>query len=199
MSTSRDLTIHIDGAARGNPGPAAFAYVITGDGELPVEAAGRLGDTTNNVAEYTALVRALERALELGGDRLLIHSDSELLVKQMNGEYKVKNANLRELFDQAQKLSESFADVALQHVRREHNKRADQLCNDALDGKLSAGKVAAPKVARRTGGPAEPVRRELLQLLEAAAASWGNGQGQEPAALCEQLWEVLVKHGVVKK
>jgi ribonuclease HI len=94
MSAARDLQINIDGAARGNPGPAAFAYVITREGAPPVEAAGCIGIATNNVAEYTALVRALERARDLGGKRLLIRSDSELLVKQMNGVYKVKNDSL---------------------------------------------------------------------------------------------------------
>src|SRR5207253_10930089 len=84
------LTINIDGAARGNPGPAAYAYVIARDGQPVLEEAGCLGTATNNVAEYTALVKALERAVELGGKRVLIRSDSELLVKQMSGESRVK-------------------------------------------------------------------------------------------------------------
>src|SRR5947209_11368241 len=97
MSKGAVLTINIDGGARGNPGPAAFAYVITQDGHLLTEEAGCLGTATNNLAEYTALVRALERAAELGGEHLLIRSDSELLVKQMNGQYRVKNPQLKVL------------------------------------------------------------------------------------------------------
>src|SRR5439155_4913569 len=87
MSEAARLLIHIDGAARGNPGPAAFAYVIAREGHPVVEHAECMGETTNNVAEYTALVRALERAGELGGQHVLVKSDSELLVKQMNGVY----------------------------------------------------------------------------------------------------------------
>src|SRR5262245_25371149 len=141
---SFNININIDGAARGNPGPAAFAYVITRDGEPPVEHAGCLGEATNNIAEYTALVRALERAAELGAARVHGRSDSEVLVKQMNGEYKVKNASLRELYDQAQELAARFKAVSVEHVRREQNKRADQLCNDALDGRRRAAPDESP-------------------------------------------------------
>src|SRR5207253_4288729 len=90
------LTIHTDGAARGNPGPAAYAYVIAREGQPPVEEAGLLGETTNNQAEYIALVKALAHALDLGAQhRVVVHSDSELMVKQLNGEYRVKNEELR--------------------------------------------------------------------------------------------------------
>src|SRR2546423_8576915 len=126
------MTIHVDGAARGNPGPAAFAYVITGAGRAAVEHAERLGTATNNVAEYTALVRALERAAGLGLRRVAVCSDSELMVKQMNGEYSVKNADLKELYAAARALARRFDVVTLRHVRRAENRRADQLCNDAL-------------------------------------------------------------------
>ena len=137
MDEATLLTIHTDGASRGNPGEAAFAYVISRDGQPSLEGAGRLGQMTNNQAEYTALVRALEHALELGPQhRVLIHSDSELMVKQMNGEYRVKNEDLRDLYEQACSLRRRFeGPVTIRHVRREQNKRADQLCNEALDGK----------------------------------------------------------------
>jgi ribonuclease HI len=128
------VTIHTDGAARGNPGPAAFAFVITRDGEPDIEEHGCLGNTTNNVAEYTALVRALARAVEVGAERAVVYSDSELMVKQMNGEYRVKNADLKDLYLQAKGLTSRFASVTIRHVRREQNGRADQLCNRALDG-----------------------------------------------------------------
>lgn len=137
MTETEVLTIYTDGASRGNPGAAAFAYVISREGQPPIEEAECLGDATNNQAEYTALVRALERALQLGPHhRLLIHSDSELMVKQMNGEYRVKNADLRDLYEQACALRQRFAnEVTIRHVRRALNKRADELCNQALDGK----------------------------------------------------------------
>src|SRR5882724_2747250 len=93
-------TVHIDGAARGNPGPGAYAFVLARPGHPPLEMAETLGRTTNNVAEYTALVHALERAAEMHGRRLVVYSDSELLVKQMNGEYRVKNEDLKALYDE---------------------------------------------------------------------------------------------------
>src|SRR5881398_493972 len=105
MNSVEAVTIYTDGAARGNPGPAAFAYVIRRtDGGILEEHSQCMGETTNNVAEYTALVRALERALALGAKKVLLHSDSELMVKQMRGEYKVKNEGLRDLYEQASEL-----------------------------------------------------------------------------------------------
>jgi len=128
-------TVHIDGASRGNPGPAAYAFsMVLADGEI-IEQAEPMGKTTNNVAEYTALVEALHRAAAAGVTHLDVYSDSELLVKQMRGEYKVKNADLKVLVDEAKQLMISFGDVRFEHVRREQNKRADELCNLALDGK----------------------------------------------------------------
>ena len=118
MGEPSTFTIHIDGAARGNPGPAAFAYVIERDGEPPIEDKGCLGTSTNNQAEYTALVKVLERAAQLQARRLLIHSDSELLVKQMNGVYRVKNEDLRQLYEQAKRLAAQFERVTLRHVLR---------------------------------------------------------------------------------
>jgi ribonuclease HI len=191
------LTINIDGAARGNPGPASFAYVIAADGRPPIEFGSRLGDTTNNVAEYTALVRALERAAELGAKRLLIRSDSELLVKQMNGQYKVKNEQLRELFDKAQSLSRRFDVVTIRHVRREENKEADRLCNEALDGKKGGG--AAPKKEKKSPGRADAVREDAVACLEAAAAAWRRGESVSAAVVWEQLWSILEENGALRK
>ena len=138
MSDVPLLTIHTDGASRGNPGASAFSYVISRKSGPVIEDSGCLGDMTNNQAEYTALVRALERALKLGPEhRVTLHSDSELMVKQMKGEYKVKNEELRPLYKRAKELADRFAGgVSFVHVRRELNKRADQLGNDALDGKF---------------------------------------------------------------
>src|SRR5438309_3409907 len=118
MAETGLLTIHTDGASRGNPGAAAYAYVITRGGQLLVEEAGCLGELTNNQAEYTALVRALEHALELGPEhRVLVHSDSELMVKQMNGQYKVKHVDLRPLYEEARDLARQFRErVTFRHV-----------------------------------------------------------------------------------
>src|SRR5829696_7357829 len=115
-------TMHIDGAARGNPGPAAYAVVIARPGQPAVEDAATLGTATNNVAEYTALVKGLERAADLGLRRLAVFSDSELLVKQMNGEYRVKHPDLLPLYQEATRLQRQFDDVSISHVRREMNK-----------------------------------------------------------------------------
>jgi ribonuclease HI len=134
MDTNGEYIIYTDGAARGNPGPAAWAVVLEKPDASVVEQSGDLGETTNNVAEYTALVRALELAHTQGGKRLKIHSDSELMVRQMQGIYKVKNAGLLALYKQASELVKKFEKVVFQHVRREQNKRADELCNEVLDG-----------------------------------------------------------------
>src|SRR5262245_44129634 len=115
MSTA-PVHVYIDGAARGNPGPAAFAFVMTRGRQLVLEEACCLGNKTNNVAEYTALIKALQRAAELGERNLLIHSDSELLVKQMNGLYRVKNKDLQILHDEAKDLLDRFDSVKIQHV-----------------------------------------------------------------------------------
>jgi ribonuclease HI len=128
--------VHIDGAARGNPGPAAFAFVVARPGQPLIEESGCFGKATNNVAEYTALIRALERLCELGERNLVISSDSELLVRQMNGDYRVKNKDLQRLHDRAQQLCRGFESVTIKHVARSQNSHADRLCNEALDGEL---------------------------------------------------------------
>jgi ribonuclease HI len=123
-----------DGGARGNPGPAAYGYVLEADDGTVLAAHGEaIGEATNNVAEYRALVAGLEKAGELGVDELEVVSDSELLVKQMRGEYKVKNEALRELSMQASGLARQLGAVTYTAVRREHNELADQLVNEALD------------------------------------------------------------------
>ena len=123
-----------DGGARGNPGPAAFGYVLETDDGTVLDARGqRIGVATNNVAEYRALVAGLEAALARGVTELEVVSDSELLVKQMRGEYKVKNPALRALNDEASRLARELGDVTYTAVRREHNELADRLVNDALD------------------------------------------------------------------
>jgi len=123
-----------DGGARGNPGPAAFGYVLeTEDGHVLDARGEAIGVATNNVAEYRALLAGLEKAVELGVDEVEVVSDSELLVRQMRGEYKVKNAALRELWLQAGALAAQLSSVRYTAVRREHNELADALVNAALD------------------------------------------------------------------
>jgi ribonuclease HI len=123
-----------DGGARGNPGPAASAYIIeAADGTVLAAHGEAIGVATNNVAEYRALVAGLERARDLGLDEVEVVSDSELLVKQMRGDYKVKNEALRELSLEATRLAREIGDVRYTAVRREHNELADQLVNEALD------------------------------------------------------------------
>ena len=123
-----------DGGARGNPGPAASAYVIEAEDGTVVAAHGEaIGTATNNVAEYRALIAGLERAPEVGVTELEVLSDSELMVKQMRGEYKVKNPALQELFLEASRAARPLHRVTYTHVRREHNELADRLVNEALD------------------------------------------------------------------
>jgi ribonuclease HI len=124
-----------DGGARGNPGPAAYGYVLeTDDGTVLAAHGEAIGTATNNVAEYRALVAGLAKALDLSVDEVEVVSDSELLVKQMRGEYKVKNEALRELSDEATRLGRQLRSVSYTAVRREHNELADRLVNEALDG-----------------------------------------------------------------
>ena len=126
-----------DGGARGNPGPAAFAYVLEAEDGTVLEARSEaIGIATNNVAEYRALTAGLARAAELGVTELEVVSDSELLVKQMRGEYRVKNAALRELSLEATRLARALQRVRYRAVRRESNELADRLVNDALDAAL---------------------------------------------------------------
>jgi probable phosphoglycerate mutase len=123
-----------DGGARGNPGPAAYGYVLEAEDGTVLDARGeRIGIATNNVAEYRALVAGLAKAAELGVDELDVMSDSELLVRQMRGEYRVKNAALRELSSEAARLARRIGRVTYSAVRREHNELADRLVNEALD------------------------------------------------------------------
>jgi ribonuclease HI len=123
-----------DGGARGNPGPAAYAYVLEAEDGTVLAAHGEtIGVATNNVAEYRALVEGLRKAVELHVDGLEVVSDSELVVHQMRGEWKIKNDALRALWEEAQDLAAQLGNVRYKAVRREHNELADRLVNEALD------------------------------------------------------------------
>jgi ribonuclease HI len=129
------LVVHVDGGARGNPGPAAAAAVITdpSDGTVLDEATELLGETTNNVAEYRGLLLGLQRARALGADEVDVYNDSELVAKQVNGEYKVKHAAMKPLHAQALAALGGFARWSLRSVPRAQNADADALVNQALD------------------------------------------------------------------
>lgn len=127
-----------DGGARGNPGPAAYGYVLEAEDGTVLDSRGEaIGVATNNVAEYSGLVAGLTKAVELGVGELEVVSDSELMVRQMTGAYRVKNEGLKPLFLKASELARGIGKVSYRAVRREHNKLADQLVNEALDAAIS--------------------------------------------------------------
>jgi len=135
------VTINCDGAARGNPGPAgAGAVVVAEDGTVLAEVAEGLGETTNNVAEYTAVIRGLEEAQRLGAREVLLRSDSQLLINQLTGRYRVKALHLQPLHRQVRELLQSFDRVDLEHVPRERNAAADALANLGVDRWLADGR-----------------------------------------------------------
>ncbi len=128
------IIAHVDGGSRGNPGPAASAFVLTdAEGKQLLAKAVFLGEATNNVAEYTAALRALQAAKSLGTKQVTLYSDSELLVRQLNKQYKVKSEQLRPLFAKAVALLEDFDNWQVRHILRKDNEQADQLVNRALD------------------------------------------------------------------
>ena len=128
------LSIHTDGGARGNPGPAAIGAVIFDEKRAIVrEISEYIGRATNNQAEYRALIRGLEDAKKLGASSVSIVMDSELIIKQLKGEYKVRDKGLQPLFAEAWNVLQSFSSYSVKHVPRAKNKRADELVNRALD------------------------------------------------------------------
>ncbi|HEY7256574.1 MAG TPA: ribonuclease HI family protein [Solirubrobacterales bacterium] len=129
------MVVNVDGGARGNPGPAAVGVVVqNADGEVLEEVGERIGSATNNVAEYRALLLGIERARELGASELELIGDSELIVRQVKGEYKVKDAGLRKLHADVKQALAPFESWSIRHVGRESNAEADRLVNEALDG-----------------------------------------------------------------
>ncbi len=130
------LTLEFDGGSRGNPGPAGIGVVIRAEDGTPVFTLGRcIGRATNNVAEYRALITALEEARKLGANRIVIRGDSELIIRQMTGVYKVKHPDMKVLFDEAQSLLREFDEAKIEHNLRHKNELADKLVNLALDRK----------------------------------------------------------------
>ena len=136
------LEIFIDGACSGNPGKAGIGIVINRRGKTVKEISKAIGEATNNIAEYSALIFALQEALIMKATELQVFTDSELMFRQVTGAYKVKNEKLRFLHDQTQHLMKGFDHIDIQHVRRENNKRADKLATEAIKEKQA--KMVAP-------------------------------------------------------
>ena len=150
------IILQFDGGSRGNPGPAGIGVVLTADDGTPIFTLGRfIGRCTNNVAEYTALITGLEEALKLGVKKLIVRGDSELIIKQMKGEYRVKHPDMKVLFDKAKALISRFADVKITHNLREHNELADKLANLAMDRKGDVTEAGGGMVSK--AGPLDDV------------------------------------------
>lgn len=129
------VDIHIDGASKGNPGPAGVGIIIRSNGEIVGKISKYIGNTTNNIAEYTALIYALQEALIIKAGIVSINTDSQLLCRQINKEYKVKSPNIIGLYNQAQRLISGFEKVAIKHISRENNTEADKLATQAVKDK----------------------------------------------------------------
>ncbi|HYQ78773.1 MAG TPA: ribonuclease HI family protein [Solirubrobacterales bacterium] len=130
------FTVNVDGGARGNPGPAAIGVVLRDGGEVVEEVGETIGEATNNVAEYRALLRGIELATERGATDLELVGDSELVVRQVEGRYKVKNPGMKELHEEVKRALRGLDSWSIRHVRRAENADADRLVNQALDGAL---------------------------------------------------------------
>ncbi|HTZ72630.1 MAG TPA: reverse transcriptase-like protein [Candidatus Aquilonibacter sp.] len=155
---------NIDGASRGNPGPAAYAVILRDpNGKVIVELAKQFGRDTNNVAEYYALLAALDYAATHGITALRIRSDSELLVRQMQGMYKVKSEDLRPLYERAAKLARGFTYFAIEHVRRELNSDADALANVALDQGAGARSEIRKEAGAASSRPADAAQSPKIE------------------------------------
>lgn len=133
MSEKR-IYLYIDGAARGNPGPAGIGVVLFGSDKKKIKDFHRfIGNTTNNIAEYNALIYGLQEALILGAKEVVVNLDSELIAQQLKGEYRVRNANIKPLFEQVAHLLNGFDKVEVKHIDRKENKEADRLANKAIN------------------------------------------------------------------
>ena len=150
---------NIDGGSRGNPGPASYGVVIRNPrGEVVAKLKKYIGRMTNNVAEYYGLIAALDYAQSRGIRALRVESDSELLVRQMRGQYKVKSAELRPLFERARKMAQTFASFKIEHVYRDQNAEADALANEALDETSGAPARITPDTPAAKPQPPQPRR-----------------------------------------
>jgi probable phosphoglycerate mutase len=176
------ITAFTDGGARGNPGPAGYGvHILDETGATLAELVGPLGHATNNVAEYSGLIAALQWAVDHGHDRLRVKMDSELVIKQMRGEYKVKHAQMQVLHAEARALIARLGRVTFEHVRREQNKVADGLSNRAMDiveGKPIAEAVAPSPVRPAAPAPEEPLAPRTIHIPRPPKPS----QARQPAS-----------------
>lgn len=169
--TSGWTIAYTDGGSRGNPGPSGYGVVIQAtDGKVVAELSDSLGMRTNNVAEYSGLLAALEYALEHGIERLRVISDSELMVKQMRGQYRVQSPELRPLYEEAKRRAAKLQAFQIEHVLRGKNKRADELANQAMDRGMgrkaetkNAGAASAPPPVRPLRGIVKDGKISLLE------------------------------------
>lgn len=182
-------TAYIDGGARGNPGPAGYGVVITDpQGKKFAEISQYLGHQTNNYAEYNGLLAVLRYAIAQKIDSLKIISDSELMVRQMKGIYKVRHPELRKFYDEAQQLTAQIEHVEIRHALREHNQDADRLANQAMDrGKSSPRGEVAPIIKSKFSVQADVSRAPLAQTTPAS-----------PIVASHQEFEGIVRNGVVE-
>ncbi|MBK9128811.1 MAG: ribonuclease HI family protein [Phycisphaerales bacterium] len=195
MPPPLQLTLHVDGGARGNPGPAGAGVVLSETGGALIHEAGYyLGEQTNNVAEYTALIRGLERAQRLGQHDLTIFSDSELLVRQVTGAYQVRKPHLVALFEHVQLLLLKVGRWSVRHIRREENRRADELANLAMDRRAdvvvfdvdpavraevesAGGSGASPPSAGPGAAPPAPAPGKQAAARSDSSGARGSPQG----------------------
>ena len=154
------LALYTDGACSGNPGPAGIGVVVQQEGAVIKEISRFIGAATNNIAEYTAVICALQEALVLKADEVSLFSDSELVCRQVLGQYKVSHAQMRVLYDQVQHLRAGFRRFQIQHIPREENRQADQLARQAI--RLEQAKTVASR--KTSGPPAGDHPRKMAQL-----------------------------------
>jgi len=189
--TRYEVIAYTDGASRGNPGPAAAGFILTDTSGIQLQGeAFFLGQTTNNIAEYTAILKALEAAKRLSANQLTIFSDSELLVKQLNGDYKVKSEQIRSLFSQAIDLLEEFDNWKVQHIAREKNQQADKLVNRALNLerdvvvktedpstlRFNSGRASSVEAGQKTKQGREMIDKSLTRPIRLGVLISGGGR-----------------------
>jgi probable phosphoglycerate mutase len=193
------LTAHCDGGSRGNPGPSGYGAVIEdAKGRVLAELSEFVGIQTNNFAEYSGLLGVLRWVIEHGAKRLRVISDSELMVKQMQGKYAVKSPILRPLFEEARRLSRRLDSFEMRHTLRGGNKTADRLANEAMDRGM--GKSAFPQVGKPAdfGAARQQSARPASQLVSRNAPPPATRPAPQPAAKpARQILEGYVKDGVV--